>query len=153
VLAALVVHFMPDPVRGLTEMARVTRPGGLIAASTWDFGGGRDPLAPYRQAVRDLGLDAIDEARLNGAREGHLAELFAAAGLTEVLPSELTVDVDVGSFSDWWQPLTLGVGPAGAHVVSLDEPTRARLRARCAELLPDGPITVQATAWTCTGRP
>src|SRR5580765_2048472 len=28
-LAQLVVHFMPDPIRGLSEMARVTRPDGV----------------------------------------------------------------------------------------------------------------------------
>ena len=38
-LAQLVVHFMADPVRGLAEMARVTRPGGLVAACVWDHGG------------------------------------------------------------------------------------------------------------------
>ncbi len=42
-LAQLVVHFMTNPVAGLREMARVTRAGGVVAASVWDFGGGPRP--------------------------------------------------------------------------------------------------------------
>src|SRR3954454_2484330 len=45
--AQLVVHFMADPVRGLREMARVTRPGGALAACVWDHSGGRGPLSPF----------------------------------------------------------------------------------------------------------
>ena len=40
-LAQLVVHFMADPVAGLREMARVTRPGGVVAACVWDHAGER----------------------------------------------------------------------------------------------------------------
>lgn len=151
-LAGLVLHFLPDPVAGLTEMARVTRPGGVVAASTWDFAGRRDPLAIYRAAARQLGLAGSDESQSPGARQGHLAELFHAAGLRDIQPSELTVEVRSASFEDWWHPLTLGVGPAGAHIAGLDELTRGRLRERCAQLLPPGPVTIRATAWTCSGR-
>src|SRR6187551_1578775 len=51
-LAQLVVHFMADPVAGLREMARVTRPGGIAAACVWDHGGGRGPLSPFWRAAR-----------------------------------------------------------------------------------------------------
>src|SRR3954454_10971515 len=36
-LAQLVVHFMTDPVAGLGEMVRVTRPGGAVVACVWDL--------------------------------------------------------------------------------------------------------------------
>src|SRR6476660_1452939 len=75
-LAQLVVHFMADPVAGLREMGRVTRAGGLVAASVWDHAGGGGPLATFWSAVRDLDPGARDEAALAGAREGHLAEIF-----------------------------------------------------------------------------
>lgn len=71
-LAQLVVHFMTDPVAGLTEMARVTRPGGLVAACVWDHAGGSGPLASFWRAVHDVDPGAGDEAGLAGAREGHL---------------------------------------------------------------------------------
>ena len=74
-LAQLVVHFMADPVAGLREMARVTRPGGLVAACVWDHAGGGGPLASFWQAVHDLDPQAAGESGLAGAREGHLTEL------------------------------------------------------------------------------
>ena len=80
-LAQLVVHFMDDPVTALREMARVTRPGGLVAASVWDYAGARSPLSVFWSAVAELDPDHPGEAGLAGARPGHLAELFAAAGL------------------------------------------------------------------------
>ena len=46
-IAQLVVHFMSDPVAGLAEMARVTRPGGFVAACVWDQAGGESPLYPF----------------------------------------------------------------------------------------------------------
>src|SRR5689334_2206478 len=39
-MASLVVHFMTDPAAGLAEMARVTRPGGVVAATVWNHGAG-----------------------------------------------------------------------------------------------------------------
>src|SRR5215831_6883137 len=78
-LAQLVVHFMTDPVAGLREMGRVTRPGGLVAACVWDHAGARGPLTPFWRAVRELDPAADDESNRAGAREGHLAELFARA--------------------------------------------------------------------------
>ena len=83
-LAQLVVHFMADPVAGLREMARVTRPGGVVAACVWDHAGERSPLASFWQAARELDPEVQDESSLAGAREGHLGELFSEAGLVSV---------------------------------------------------------------------
>ena len=80
-LAQLVVHFMADPVAGLTEMRRVTRPGGVVAACVWDHAGEHGPLSVFWRAARALDPDVDDESHLAGVREGHLAELFATAGL------------------------------------------------------------------------
>jgi SAM-dependent methyltransferase len=151
-LAQLVVHFMTDPVSGLREMARVTRAGGVVAACVWDHAGQSGPLATFWQAVRDMDPGAHDESDLAGAREGHLAELCAAAELADIEPSKLTVRVEFATFDDWWEPYTLGVGPAGAYVAQLDEAGRDALRSRCAQRLPPGPFEVNASAWFVRAR-
>lgn len=151
-LAQLVVHFMTDPVAGLREMARVTRPGGTVAACVWDHEGGAGPLSTFWQAVTDLDPHAETESRLAGTREGQLAELCDQAGLSDVEDSALRVEVSFASVDDWWEPYTLGVGPAGSHVAALDADAAARLRARCAELLPAPPFVVTAVAWCAVGR-
>jgi SAM-dependent methyltransferase len=150
-LAQLVVHFMRDPVAGLREMARVTRDGGVVAACVWDHAGGTGPLAAFWRAALELDPRAPDESGLAGAREGHLAELFAAAGLRQVEAAALTVRVAFPDFDAWWEPFTLGVGPAGDYVGTLPGERVAALRERCAELLPE-PIEVAAAAWTVLGR-
>src|ERR1700748_603437 len=76
-LAQLVVHFMADPVLGLREMRRVTRPGGTVAPCVWDHAGDRGPLSVFWSAVRAVDPGATDESGLAGAREGDLARLFA----------------------------------------------------------------------------
>jgi SAM-dependent methyltransferase len=150
-LAQLVVHFMADPVAGLREMARVTRPGGVVAACVWDHAGERTPLAVFWQAARELDPGVHDESDLAGAREGHLRELFVEAGLDSVEEAELGAAIEFESFEAWWEPFTLGVGPAGAYAKSLDEPTLERVRERCAELLGPVPFTVDTTAWAARG--
>jgi SAM-dependent methyltransferase len=149
--AQLVVHFMADPVAGLREMARVTRARGVVAACVWDHAGGHGPLSLFWEAARELDPSVEDESLLAGARLGHLAELLDAAGLDEIEDTALTVEVEHPSFEEWWEPFTLGVGPAGSYAARLDEERQARLRDLCQELLPDAPFTVSALAWTARG--
>jgi SAM-dependent methyltransferase len=146
-LAQLVVHFMTDPVAGLREMGRVTRPGGVVAACVWDHAGGLGPLSPFWEAAHRLDPHVEDESQLAGAREGHLAELLEAAGLHEIEEGAVSVEVEHPTLEDWWEPFTLGVGPAGAYVTGLDAARRDRLRDLCHELLPSAPFVLTARAW------
>lgn len=152
-LAQLVVHFMTDPVAGLREMARVTHPGGVVAACVWDHAGEGGPLSTFWRAVREMDPHAHDESGLAGAREGHLVELCEQAGLRDVEASTLTVTVPFATFDEWWEPFTMGVGPAGAHVAGLDQAGRDELRDRCARLLPAAPFEVAAVTWCVRARP
>jgi SAM-dependent methyltransferase len=151
-VAQLVVHFMADPVAGLREMARVTQSGGAVAACVWDHFGGRGPLGVFWDAVRSLDGDAHDESALAGVREGHLVELFGAAEIGDVESTVLSVGVRYESFDDWWEPYTLGVGPAGDYVGRLAGDERDRLRDACRSRLPAPPFTVTAQAWAVRGR-
>lgn len=150
--AALVVHFMADPVAGLREMARVVRPGGVIAATVWDHAGGTGPLSPLWDVVRLLDPAALDESDLAGARQGQLVDLATSAGLVDVAEHCLTVVSPYGSFEEWWEPYTLGVGPAGAHVASLTDQEREQLQQACRAALPEGPFEISASAWTLLSR-
>jgi SAM-dependent methyltransferase len=150
-LAELVVHFMTDPVAGLREMARVTRTGGTVAACVWDHEGGTGPLGSFWTAVHELDPDAHDEAGLAGARAGHLTELFGAAGLRDVVEEPIEVSIELPSFEAWWEPFTLGVGPAGAYVAGLDDDRRHQLRERCRAEFPEAPFGVTARAWAARG--
>jgi SAM-dependent methyltransferase len=150
-LAQLVVHFMADPGAGLGEMRRVTRPDGAVAACVWDHAGERGPLHAFWRAARELDSGVTDESKLAGAREGHLGELFRAAGLRSVEEGALTVAVEHPSFDDWWNPFTLGVGPAGAYVSSLEAGRVAELRELCRQTLGQAPFTISAIAWAARG--
>lgn len=151
-LAQLVVHFMDDPVAGLREMSRVTEEGGVVAATVWDHGGGHGPLSVFWDAARELepGLDG--ESRLAGATEGDLGALFEAAGLDDVEEGVLGVDVEHPTFEEWWEPYTLGVGPAGAYVAALAPEAREELRERCRARLPEPSFTISARAWAARAR-
>ena len=151
-LAQLVVHFMTDPVAGLRDMARVTRSGGVVAASVWDVAGGRAPMSDFLRAVRGRRDGAPEERGQQGTREGELVEIARAAALRDVESGSLTVRVHYATFEDWWEPYTLGVGPAGDHVATLDDAGREALRERCRALLPPSPFDIAATAWCVRGR-
>lgn len=146
-LAQLVVHFMADPVAGLAEMGRVTRPGGVVAACVWDHGSGQGPLSVFWEAAREVDPRAEDESQLAGAREGHLAQLFVASGLRDVEEAVLSASAEYPGFEAWWAPFTGGVGRVGSYMATLDQRQRDALRERCRALLPDGPIVIRARAW------
>ena len=150
-LAQLVVHFMADPVAGLTEMARVTRPGGVVAACVWDHAGEQGPLSVFWQAARALNPDVHDESDLAGARAGHLGELFQAAGLREIEDTTIGATLSHPNFEEWWKPYTRGVGPAGSYVAGLDPEQQVALRDGCRALLPDAPFELTARAWAARG--
>jgi len=151
-LAQLVVHFMQDPTVGLAEMARVTRPGGVVAACVWDHASHHGPLGVFWQAARELDPLVHDESALAGVREGDLARLFENTGqLQRIEEATLVVRVEHPTFDEWWEPFERGVGPAGAYVAGLDKRDREALRERCHTALTTEPFTTTARAWAARG--
>ena len=150
-LAQLVVHFMNDPVAGLGEMRRVTRSGGVVAACVWDHGGSQGPLVRFWEAARRLDHELDGESHLPGVRQGHLGELFREAGLDQVEETGLSVEVEHATFEDWWEPFTLGVGPAGSYFASLEPSRQAELEESIRESLPADSVVVSAVAWAARG--
>jgi len=151
-LSSLVIAFMHDPDRGVREMARVTRPGGVVAACMWDIaGGGMTMLRLFWTAVREIDPDAHGERRLAGTAEGDLVRRFERADLEDVTGSALVASADYAGFDDFWQPFTLAVGPAGQYLRSLSDDRRAIVREACRAVLPDGGFTLEARAWCARG--
>ena len=115
-LAQLVVHFMADPVVGI-----------------WRWRGSRGPTAwspracgttAAARAVRPSGRRRGSSTRPSmtvgpgRGRVGHLAALFAVAGLREIEERTLSVTLEHATFDAWWEPFTRGVGPAGSFGTS-----------------------------------
>lgn len=153
-LALLVLNFVPDPQAALAEMVRVTRPGGVVAAAVWDYGEGMGMLRAFWDAVVsvDPATAGLDEAHMRLAGAGELAGLFARSGLAGVEERVLEVETPFATFEDFWEPLTLGVGPAGAYVASAAPDLRERVREELRRRLGAGPFAFGARARAVRGR-
>jgi SAM-dependent methyltransferase len=148
-IAQLVVHFMPDPVAGLSEMRRVTRADGVVAACVWDEE--QNPASSFWSAVREVDPGFERQTDRPGTREGHLAQLFAAAGLRDVQSTTVRASLEHPTFESWWQPFELGVGPTGLYLAGVDEGRRAAVRQRARALVPRAPFTHDVRAWAARG--
>lgn len=159
-LSMLVLQFIPRPYRAIREMRRVTRPGGTVAAATWDTAGG---LIPYRMVFDTAAmLDSDGEAVRARAyarplcRPDELACAWRDAGLLEVVQDMITIRMDFTSFADFWTPVEGREGPAAAYVGTLDAIAKSRLRnaVRLAYLNgePDGGRSYATTAWVVRGK-
>ncbi|MGW0020371.1 class I SAM-dependent methyltransferase [Rhodococcus sp. NPDC003382] len=147
--AALVIGFMSDPDRGVREMARITRPGGTVAACMWDIASdGMTMLRVFWSAVRSVVPDAVGESAMAGTAEGDIADRFRRAGLDEVIAGRLIARADYADFDDFWEPFTFAVGPAGQYLQTLTAQQQAAVREACREQLPSsGAFTLDARAW------
>ncbi len=147
--AQLVLHFVTDPQVAVSEMARVVRPGGVLAAAVWDFTGGMQMLRAFWDAALSLDSAAPHEAHeLRFGSPGELAELFSGGGLQDVAESTITVASRYDGFDELWEGFLRGIGPAGAYAAAQPLENQARLRtALFAEVgRPEGGFSLDATA-------
>jgi SAM-dependent methyltransferase len=156
-LSQLVVNFMSDPKAGVREMARVTRPGGVVASCVWDYAGEMTMLRAFWDAAHEVDPEraaAADEGVvMPWCREGELAELWVAAGLADVRFEQLVVSAAYADFEDLWSPLPTGIAPSGAFCRSLGEADRAALHDAYRRRLGVGnePFELSARAWVVAG--
>jgi SAM-dependent methyltransferase len=159
VASGLVLNFIPDRPRALAEMRRVARPGGAIGFYVWDYAGGGvefmrafwDAAAALDPAARELGEDR----RFSFCTADGLTELAVAAGLSDVECIAIEIATPFRDFDDFWQPFTLGAGPAPGYCMSLAAEARQRLQERLRADLPRGEedtIPLKARAWAIKAR-
>jgi SAM-dependent methyltransferase len=155
VIAQLVVHFMKDPLRGVSEMRRVTRPGGRVAASVWDYADKMILIRKFWDAARKLnpGARPKDEMNMSYTTPDGLGELWRERGLTDVDVVPVDVSASYTDYEDLWWPLEAGVGPAGAYAVALAPDEREALKDEFRRQLRvgDSPFELSARAWLVTG--
>lgn len=160
-VSALVLNFLPDAPAALREMARVTADGGCVGAYVWDYAGKMDMIRIYWDAAVEV--DPQSSRLEQGGRfalchPDALADLFTQAGLQQVKTGAIDIDMPFRDFDDFWQPFMGGQGPAPSHAMSLDEPTRNRIRDKLRERLEagasvreEGGFHLSACAWAVRG--
>jgi SAM-dependent methyltransferase len=152
-VSGLVLNFVPNGRAAVSEMARVTAPGGTIAAYVWDYSGKMELMRYFWDAAVELNPEAakVDEGvRFPVCRPEALTELFASAGLRDAQVTAIDITTSFAGFPDYWRPFLGGQGPAPAYAMALDETARARLAEHIRGGLPfqaDGSITLTARSW------
>lgn len=155
-LAQLVINLVDDPATGTREMARVVRPGGVVAACVWDATA-MPLLASFWTAAAEIApaeAGNVDERKQIGLQNPTwLHDLWHGAGLHEVSTGALATSADYADFDDLWQSFEQGVGRSGSVYRRLDPTRRKALRSRAHELLdaPRGRFTLHARAWYVRG--
>ena len=156
-VSGLVLNFVPRPERALAEMARVTRPSGVVAAYVWDYAGRMQLIRHFFDAAIALdpkNLELDEGRRFPICQPDALGRLFESAGLQNVEVRPIEVPTIFRDFDDYWNPFLAGQGPAPSYAMSLNEEQRAALRERIRANMPfnsDGSISLVARAWAARG--
>jgi SAM-dependent methyltransferase len=156
-VAGLALNYVPQPLRAVADMARVTRPGGVIAAYVWDYAGKMQFQRYFWEAAVALDPAAyeLDQGRrFPICQPGPLSDVFTQAGLKHVTVQPIEIPTNFSDFDDYWSPFLGGQGPAPTYVMSLDKTRRDALRDRLRLTLPiadNGTIHLTARAWAVRG--
>ena len=150
----LVIFFVPDPAKGVAEMARVVRPGGTVAAYAWDLAGGGFPYEALRAEMLSLGVAVPVPPSAGASRIDAMRVLWTGAGLDGVETREITVQRTFADFDEYWETI-LGGASVGPQLAAMAPEGLALLKARMRERLPAdaaGRITYSARANAVKGR-
>jgi SAM-dependent methyltransferase len=159
-LSMLVLQFIPQPEKALSEMRRVTRPGGTVAAATWDSRGGFVWMRMFWDTAAMIDPEAGERRAKIFSRPialpGGLERACKAAGLTDVVQDMLTIRMDFSSFEDFWAPMEGRDGPFADYVRTLTPEGKALFRDKMRLAYVDGeangPRSYAATAWVVKGN-
>jgi ubiquinone/menaquinone biosynthesis C-methylase UbiE len=149
VASALVINFIPDRPRALSEMRRVVRAGGMVAGYVWDFAPELSPSGPLRRGMRRFGIDIPELPGTRDATIGALSSLFEQAGFEKIAARTIEVTLAYSDFNDFWQAQTPGYAPTTKLMAAMTKGERERLMETVRAGLPvrpDGRIEYSARA-------
>jgi len=149
---ALVLFFVPDPAKGVAEMARVVRPGGTVSSYLWIAGEG--PPAPFAVELAAFGATVARAPSADAARMEVLRALWTDAGLEAVESREIEVRRTFADFDDLWSS-SMGISQVEDAVATLAASDVQLLKARLWARLPADPqgrITYAARVNAIKGR-
>jgi ubiquinone/menaquinone biosynthesis C-methylase UbiE len=154
VAAALVINFIPDPGKGVREMARVARPGGIVAGYVWDFAGARSPGWPLARGLLAVGVTPPQLPGTASSTLDALQVMFAAAGLLNVETKAIDVTMRYRDFDDYWSAATPRFLPSVQAIAALPKDDQARLREAVRNSIsgPQGEVAFAARAHAVKGR-
>lgn len=136
---ALVITFVPDPVKVVSEMARVVKPGGWVASYMWDVPAGGLPYDPILSAVQELGLAPPFRAPGAVYSFAELQDIWQRAGLGNIETCRIDVPAVFADFDDLWDSSMLLASPHRKPVDDLAAEDRERLKAHLRNTLPTDP--------------
>jgi len=152
---ALVITFVPDAAKAVSEMARVVRPGGLVATYMWDTMAGGVPLAPLEVALKSLGKAPPSRVNPAASRRETMQAFWQAAGLQTIETRKIRIPVVYSSFDDFCESNLVPIGPSGQLISAMPPNELQELKTRLREQLPiggDGRIAYEAFANAVKGR-
>ena len=136
---ALVIAFVPDPPVAVAEMARVTKPGGIVASYMWDLPGGGVPLSHMMRAMKEIGCPTLQTPNAAFSSMEAKRQLWFDAGLKSVESIVIRITVSYNNFEDFWQTNTLPLGPQAKIIQDMSAETKEKLRAQLQKSLPISP--------------
>jgi SAM-dependent methyltransferase len=152
---ALVIAFLPDPSAAVAEMARVVRPGGLVAAYMWDIPGGGVPVHPIYLALESMGLMSGRPPNSGASERDSMQRFWKEAGLETIETRVIRISTVYSDFEDFWDSNVVPIGPQGKLIASMSASAREELRVRLRDHLPvssNGRIVFQSFANSIKGR-
>jgi ubiquinone/menaquinone biosynthesis C-methylase UbiE len=151
---ALVVFFIPDPARGVAEMARVVRPGGLAAAYIWDIVSGGGPSEAIITEMKGMGFPSPRAPRAEASTPEGLHALWTLAGFADVEARVLRTRRTFDDFEDYWST-TIAAPNIAPKLATMTPADISQLKSRVSEQVPieaSGHVTIEARANAIVGR-
>lgn len=150
----LVIFFVPDPGKGVAEMARVVSAGGLVAAYAWDMAGRGFPYETLRDELRAMNLPVPQAPSEDASRLDVMHDLWTRAGLDAIETRAITVSRTYPDFDDYWTTI-LGAPSTGATLKALPPEQMATLKSNVrgrVSIQRDGRVVCDGTANAVKGR-